>query len=83
MLENIFNLLNSKQFGILAGQNTYDALIDFLDKAYDAFNQIRVLLTFFLDFSEAFDTVDHEILPKKKCIAMTSEVEVWTGCALF
>ena len=65
MLENIFNLLNSKQFGILAGQNTYDALIDFLDKAYDAFNQIRVLLTFFLDFSEAFDTVDHEIFLKK------------------
>ena len=60
-----FNLLNTNQFGFLAGQNTLDSLTEFLDKAYDAINQNRVLLTVFLDFSKAFDTVDHEILLKK------------------
>ena len=54
-----FNLLNSNHFGFLAGQNTSDALTEFLDKAYDAINQNRVLLTVFLDFFNAFDTVDH------------------------
>ena len=62
----IFNLLKSNQFGFLAGQNTSDALTESLGKAYDAINQKRVLLTIFLDFSKAFDTVDHEILLKKK-----------------
>ena len=35
-----------------------------MDKAYDAVNQNRVLLTIFLDFSKPFDTVDHETLLK-------------------
>ena len=30
-----FNLLNTNQFGFLAGQNTSDAPTDFLDKACD------------------------------------------------
>ena len=62
---NRFNLLNNNRFGFLAGQNTFDALTDFLDKVYDTINQNRVILTIFLDFSKAFDTVDHEILLKK------------------
>ena len=68
----------------LAGQNTSDALPEFLDKFYDTINQNRVILTVFLYFSKAFDTVDHEILLKKKnCSTMASEIEVWTGFALF
>ena len=60
-----FNLIGRNQFGFLAGHNTSDALLEFLDKAYDAINQNKVLLAIFLDFSKAFDTVDHEILLKK------------------
>ena len=58
------NLLNTNQFGFLAGQNTSDALIESLDEVYDAINHNRVLLTISLDFSKAFHTVDHEILLK-------------------
>ena len=65
-----FNLLNTNQFGFLAGQNSADALTEFLDKAYDVINQNRVLLTVFLDFAKAFDTIDHEILLKKKTILL-------------
>ena len=46
--------------------NTSDAFTEFLDKAYVAINQNRVLLAIFFDFSKAFDTVDHEIFLKKK-----------------
>ena len=62
---NRYNLLNTNQYGFSAGQNAFDALTDLLDKAYDAIDQNRVLLTTFLDFSKAFDTVDHEITLKK------------------
>ena len=48
---NRFNILNSNQFGFLVGQNTSDAITEFLDKANDAINQNRVLLTIFLDLS--------------------------------
>ena len=62
---NRFNLLNTNQFCFfLAGQNTSDAPDKFLNEAYDASNQIRVLLTVFSGFSKAFGTVDREIILK-------------------
>ena len=36
------NLLNTNQTGSLAGQNTFDALTEFLDKTYDVIDQKRV-----------------------------------------
>ena len=60
-----FKLLNRNQFGFIASHNTADALLEFLDNAYDAINSNEVLLAIFLDFSKAFDTVDHQILLKK------------------
>ena len=80
---NRFNLINTNQFGFLAGQNTADAVTEFLDETCDAINQNRVLLTLFLDFSKAFDTVDHEIFLMKNYITMASEVKVWTDFAIF
>ena len=56
---NRFNLPNTNHFGFLAGQNTSDVFTEFLEKAQDTTNQIRVLLTVFLDFSKASDRVDH------------------------
>ena len=60
---NGFNLINTNEFGILAWQNTSDALTEFLDKTYDASQSEQGFTNnFFLDFSKAFDTVDHENL---------------------
>ena len=82
-LKNRFDLLNTNQLGYSAGQNTSDAPTDFLDRAYDAINQSRVLLPVCLDFSKAFDIVDYEFFLKKNCITMASEVQVWIYFALF
>ena len=62
---NRFNLLNTNQVGFLAGKNTSDAPTKFLDKALFAVYQNRVLVEVFLDFSNSFDTFDHEIFQKK------------------
>ena len=62
---NRFSLLNINQLGFLAGQSTADALTEFLDNAFDAINENQVLLTVFLHFFKAFDTVDRAILLKK------------------
>ena len=48
-------LLIINQFGFWAEQNTSDALTQLLDKGSDVLQQKRVSLTFFLDFSKAFD----------------------------
>ena len=40
-------------------------------------------MTIFLDFFNAFDTVEHEILLKFVCIIMALEGKVWTGFAIF
>ena len=57
---NKFNLLNTQQFGFLAGQNTSVTLKEILDRTYVSIDQNRVLLKIFLRFSKAFDKVDHE-----------------------
>ena len=45
--------------------NTSDALLEFLDIEYEALNENKLLLAVFLDFSKAFDTVDHKMLLRK------------------
>ena len=62
---NKFNFLNSNQFGFIPDHKTPDALLEFLDNAYEAMNVNKVLLAIFLDFSKTIETVDHEILLRK------------------
>ena len=62
---NKFNILNSNQFVLIPDHNTSYALLEFHNNAYEAMNRKKVLLAIFIDFSKAFDTVDHEILLRK------------------
>ena len=42
-----------------------DAVLKFTDLCYTSLNEEKYLLSVFLDFSKAFDTVVHDILCKK------------------
>ena len=59
------NILCKHQFGFRAGLSTTDAVVEFLDVVYDCINKNKAIITVFLDFSKAFDTVNHEILIEK------------------
>ena len=66
MMSQIRHLIDRKQFGSLAGLSTTHALLSFAHHLYGSTDQldqcVRVLL---LDFSKAFDRIDHHILIKK------------------
>ena len=59
------NLLNEYQFGFRQKRSTNQALIVLLDTITAALDNGDIVLGVFLDFSKAFDTVDHQILLNK------------------
>ena len=63
MSEN--NILNINQFGFQKGKSTQDALIEFSKRLYSEIDKGNQILSIFIDFSKAFDTVPHQILLKK------------------
>ena len=58
-------LIFPNQYGFQCNKSTCDALLKFSDKCFRALNDSESVLGIFIDFSKAFDTVDHQILLKK------------------
>ena len=58
-------LLYKYQFGFQKGKSTYMALILLIDKITEALDKGDCVVGIYLDFSKAFDTVNHDILPQK------------------
>ena len=58
-------LLYEYQFGFQKGKSTHLAIMMLVDKITEALDQGETVVGVFLDFSKAFDTVDHNILLKK------------------
>ena len=60
-----YKILVKFQFGLRKFHSTYMALMILMDKLITALENGEHVIGIFLDFSKAFDTVDHEILLKK------------------
>ena len=58
-------ILYSLQFGFREGHGTHMAILKFLDNIIDSLDRGDYAATIFLDFSKAFDTVNHHILLQK------------------
>ena len=73
-----FNLLYSDQYGFQSKKSTTDAILKFTDKCYDALNMKKALISVYIDFSKAFDTVDHIILQSKlECYGFRGSMLRW------
>jgi hypothetical protein len=60
-----FRILNEYQFGFRKGRSTAQAITEITDTLKTAIDNNLLTCAIFLDFSKAFDTVNHQILLKK------------------
>ena len=59
------NVLSENQFGFRSGHSTQQAILCIIDRIQRAINNRNYSCGIFLDFSKAFDTINHNILIKK------------------
>jgi len=59
------NILSTSQFGFQQNSSTSDAVLEFLDNVYHNLDVRNSIVSVFLDFSKAFDTVKHDIMVQK------------------
>ena len=62
---NKHKILSNSQYGFRSGLNTFDALAKFTSDVYSALDNHKSIISIFIDFSKAFDTVHPNILLDK------------------
>uniref|UniRef100_A0A1B6FIE1 Reverse transcriptase domain-containing protein n=1 Tax=Cuerna arida TaxID=1464854 RepID=A0A1B6FIE1_9HEMI len=61
------NLLTDNQHGFLKGRSTVTAIIQLIEHVIDQIESGKTVTSLFLDFSKAFDCLDHDLLLRKLC----------------
>ena len=59
------NFFTQEQYGFRRNFSTSDAIIDMTQFVYDSLDLGKTVVSFFLDFSKAFDCVNHVVLLRK------------------
>ena len=59
------NLISPYQFGFLKNTSTQDAILNLIENIYSSLNDKLHSINIFIDFSKAFDTLNHLILLRK------------------
>ena len=62
---DVNNILSPNQYGFRKGLSTSVAIFNVLTKLYENWNDRNLTVCIFIDFSRAFDTIDHQILAEK------------------
>jgi len=72
------SLLNDQQSGFGPGRNTGTALLNVIEDARTAIDNRNVTIFILLDFSKAYDSVDHDILLEKlKILGFAEPTRSW------
>ena len=61
----LHDLFTESQHGFRKGRNTTGAINNLMEQLYENFNSSAITQGVFLDFSKAFDTINHQILIDK------------------
>ena len=59
------NVLTNSQYGFRKGMSTIQAVMSNLQYVYEGLDEGSTVISLFLDFSKAFDCIDHKILLRK------------------
>jgi len=85
IMNSVLPKLDSKQFGAIRGRSTTHALVDMLHMWHKALDQSQLARVVFLDFSKAFNSVDHAAVNLSSIILLNlpSLVQLSSGWHLF
>lgn len=71
-------ILSPNQYGFIPGRSTTDAIATLVDDVGLSHNNNNITLCTFIDFSKAFDTLNHNLIIKQlKSLNMNVKVVEW------